>query len=86
MNWNEAAEDLLQAILSRTPRPQREAAENELRGAAEQMSEEDGKSRVGVETVIAAWVKNTPAPLRADLPRQMEALGQDPADYDSLLN
>lgn len=86
MNWNDAAEDLLHSILSRTPRPQREAAEDQLRGAAEQIAEEDGKSRVGVETVIAAWVKTTPEPLRADLPRQIEALGLDPGDYESLMS
>ena len=85
MNWNDAAEDLLNSILARTPRPQREAAENQLRAAAEQMAEDEGNSRVGVETVIAAWVQSTPEPLRSDLPRQMEALGLHPADYQSLL-
>src|ERR1035438_9102571 len=30
MNWNDAAEDLLQQILAQTPRPVREAAETDL--------------------------------------------------------
>ncbi|HVN02888.1 MAG TPA: hypothetical protein VMT86_00645 [Bryobacteraceae bacterium] len=85
MNWNDAAEDLLQAILSQTPRPVREAAETQLRDAAERMAEDDGKNRVGVETVIAAWVANTPEAIRPDLPRQMERFGLDPAEYAHLL-
>src|SRR6202034_2174633 len=72
MNWNDAAEDLLQQILAQTPRPVRDEAEAQLRQSAEGLADDDGKSRVGVETVIAAWVANTPAPVRSDLPRQME--------------
>jgi len=85
MNWNDAAEDFLQQVLSQTPRPVRDAAEAELRGAAEAMAADDGKNRVGVETVIAAWVKNTPETLRPDLPRQMERFGLDPDEYQHLL-
>lgn len=86
MNWNDAAEDLLAQILSRTPRPDRERMEESLRETAELSADEDGRSRVGVETVIAAWVRVTPEPIRPDLPRQMEALGLDPDDYASLLS
>jgi hypothetical protein len=85
MNWNDAAEDLLQAILAQTPRPVREEAEAQLRGAAEQLAEDDGKSRVGVETVIAAWIASTPETIRPDLPRQMERFGLDPSEYRHLL-
>ena len=85
MNWNDAAEDFLNQVLSQTPRPVRESTEAELRGVAETMAEEEGKQRVGVETVIAAWVRLTPETLRADLPRQMERYGLDPGDYRSLL-
>src|ERR1022692_719957 len=80
MNWNDAAEDLLQQILAQTPRPVREAAETQLRGSAERLAEDDGKNRVGVETVIAAWVANTPEAVRSDLPRQMERFGLDPEE------
>jgi len=86
MNWNDAAEDLLNQVLAQTPRPVREATEAQLRGAAEAMAEEDGKNRVGVETVIAAWVRNTPETLRADLPRLMERFGLDPDEYRHLLD
>jgi broad specificity phosphatase PhoE len=85
MNWNDAAEDLLQGILAQTPRPLREEAESQLRAAAERLAEDDGKNRVGVETVIAAWVANTPEAVRSDLPRQMERFGLDPAEYAHLL-
>jgi hypothetical protein len=85
MNWNDAAEDLLQQILAQTPRPLREAAEAQLRERAERLADDEGKSRVGVETVIAAWVANTPETVRSDLPRQMERFGLDPAEYAHLL-
>lgn len=85
MNWNDAAEDLLNQILSRTPRPERARTEESLRETSELIADEDGKNRVGVETLIAAWVRLTPETIRPDLPRQMEALGLDPDDYASLL-
>ena len=86
MNWNDAAEDFLNQVLAQTPRPVRDATEAELRGASEAMAEADGKNRVGVETVIAAWVRNTPESLRPDLPRQMERFGLDPDEYRHLLD
>ena len=85
MNWNDAAEDLLNQVLAQTPRPVRDATANQLRQAAEALAKEDGKNRVGVETVIAAWVQNTPEALRGDLPRQLERLGLDPDEYQHLL-
>jgi hypothetical protein len=85
MNWNDAAEDFLNAVLAQTPRPARESTESQLRGLAEALAEEDGKNRVGVETVIAAWVRSTPETLRADLPRQMERFGLDPEENQHLL-
>lgn len=86
MNWNDAAEDFLNQVLAQTPRPVRESTESQLRSAAEAMAEDEGKNRVGVETVIAAWVKATPEALRADLRRQMERFGLDPDEYRHLLD
>ena len=85
MNWNDAADDFLNAVLAQTPRPERESTESRLRSLAEGMAEDEGRNRVGVETVIAAWVNNTPETLRADLPRQMERFGLDPEEYRHLL-
>jgi hypothetical protein len=85
MNWNDASEDLLNSILSRTPRPVREAAERDLRATSEQMAEDEGKNRVGVETVIAAWIRTTPESLRPAIPQQMESMGLDPSEYAHLL-
>ena len=84
MNWNDAVEDLLNQVLAQTPRPVRESTEAQLRGLAEALAEEDGKNRIGVETVIAAWVRNTPETV-PDLPRQMEQFGLDPDEYRRLL-
>ena len=85
MNWNDAAEDLLNQVLGQTPYPVREATEVQLRGTAEAIAEADGKNRVGVETVILAWVRSTPEALRPDLPRLMEKFGLDPGEYRHLL-
>jgi hypothetical protein len=85
VNWNDAAEDFLNQVLAQTPRPARETTEAHLRSASEAKAEEEGKNRVGVETVIAAWVDSTPEALRADLPRQMERFGLDPEEYSWLL-
>lgn len=85
MNWNDAAEDLLNQILLQTPYPVRDATETQLRQTAEALAENDSKNRVGVETVIDAWVRSTPEALRCDLPRQMERFGLDPDEYRHLL-
>ena len=85
MNWNDAAEDLLGQILVQTPRPVRDDTEARLRETAESLAEQDGKQRVGVETLIAAWIANTPEAIRPDLPRQMERFGLDPDEYRFLL-
>jgi len=85
MNWNDAAEDLLNQILGQTPYPVREATETQIRGAAEAIAADEDKRRVGVETVIAAWVRNTPEALRPDLPRLMDKFGLDPDEYSHLL-
>lgn len=86
MNWNDAAEDFLNQVLAQTPRPVRDATETQLRGGAEAKAEAEGLNRVGVETVIAAWVESTPETLREDLPRQMERFGLDPEEYRWLLD
>jgi len=85
MNWNDAAEDFLTQVLQQTPRPVREDTERQIRDLSESLADNDGKSRVGVETVIQAWVHLTPETLRADLPRQMERFGLDPDEYRHLL-
>ena len=86
MNWNDAAEDFLSQVLAQTPRPTRDARESEIRSAAEQIASDQDIRRVGVESVIAAWVQTTPETLREDLPRQMERFGLDPEEYSHLLS
>ncbi|MBI3693801.1 MAG: DUF2621 family protein [Acidobacteria bacterium] len=85
MHWNEAAEDLLTQILQRTPRPTRESTESQIREAAETCAADQGLTRVGVQTVIAAYIQTTPEVLRSELPRQLQALGLDESDYEHLL-
>jgi hypothetical protein len=85
MNWNDAAEDFLNQVLRETPYPVRENTERQLRELSEALAEGESKNRVGVETVITAWVRTTPEALRVDLPRQMERFGLDPDEYRHLL-
>ena len=86
MNWNDAAEDLLEPGARRKLRIRSATRPKaQLRGVAEGMAEDESKQRVGVETVIAAWVRNTPETLRPDLPRLMEKFGLDPDEYRHLL-
>jgi hypothetical protein len=85
VNWNDAAEDFLKAVLAQTPRPIRDATEADLRSRAEALAENESKNRVGVETVITAWVQSTPESLRSELPNQMERFGLDPDEYRHLL-
>jgi len=85
MNWNDAAEDFVTQVLTQTPRPIREQTDSQLRSTSEAMAEDAGLNRVGVETVISAWIRLTPEALRADLPRQMERFGLDPGEYQHLL-
>ena len=63
----------------------RDETESQLRASAEALAEEESKQRVGVETVIAAWIRCTPEAMRPDLPRQIERMGLDPDDYRDLL-
>jgi hypothetical protein len=85
MNWNDAAEDFLNQVLAQTPYPVRDDTESAIRGTAEAIAQDGGKNRVGVETVITAWVRLTPEAIKPDLPRQMERFGLDPADYRHIL-
>ena len=86
MNWNDAAEDLLEQILQRTPRPERERAAERLKEEAEAWAEENGLNRVGVQPVIAAYIRITPEALRSEVPNQLEAWGLDESDYQHLLD
>lgn len=81
MDWNEASEELLDQILKTTPLPVREQIAAQVRQKAEAMAEEEGKSRVGTNTVVRAWIESTPEALRSEMPRQMERLGLDPYEF-----
>lgn len=81
MDWNEASEELLDQILKTTPLPVREQIAGQVRQKAEAMAEEEGKSRVGTNTVVRAWIESTPEALRSEMPRQMERLGLDPYEF-----
>lgn len=85
MDWNEAAEELLHQILMTTPLPVREQIDRQVRDVAESLAAGDGKQRIGVNTVVEAWIRSTPEALRGELPRQMERLGLDPSEYEHWL-
>ncbi len=85
MDWNEAAEDLLHQILMTTPLPVREQITSQIRQIAESIADSEGKQRIGVNTVVEAWIQATPAALRGELGRQMEKLGLDPDEFSGSL-
>jgi hypothetical protein len=64
-----------------TPLPVREQIDRQVRDVAESLAAGDGKQRIGVNTVVEAWIRSTPEALRGELPRQMERLGLDPSEY-----
>jgi len=78
MNWNDAAEDFLNQVLQQTPRPSATTPRRSCAGLSEAMAEEDGKNRVGVETVHRGMGAHHPESLRPDLPRQMERFASTP--------
>jgi len=63
----------------------REASEANLRQVAEIRAEDEGLNRVGVQTVIAAYIAITPEALRPELPHRLDSLGLDASDYEHLL-
>jgi hypothetical protein len=52
-----------------------------VRQLAESIAQDEGKARVGTNTVVHAWIEATPEALRSEMPRQMERLGLDPAEF-----
>jgi hypothetical protein len=85
MDWNEAAEQLLDQILMTTPLPVRQQIEAQVRQNAETAAERDGRSRISTNQLVEGWISSTPAALRGELPRQMERLGLDPEEFSHLL-
>ena len=85
MDWNEAAEQLLDSILMTTPLPVRQQIEAHVREKAEAEAEKEGRSRVSTNQLVEAWILSTPDALRGELPRQMERLGLDPEEFSHLL-
>ena len=85
MDWNEAAEQLLDQILMSTPLPVRQQIESQVRQRAEAEAESQGRARVNTTQLAEAWILSTPDALRPELPRQMERLGLDPDEFQHLL-
>ena len=85
MDWNEAAEQLLEQILMTTPLPVRQQIEAQVRQVAEAEAEKEGRNRISTKQLIEAWIESTPAALRSEMPRQMERLGLDPEEFAHLL-
>jgi Proto-chlorophyllide reductase 57 kD subunit/Protein of unknown function (DUF2621) len=85
MDWNEAAEQLLEQILMTTPLPVRQVIEAQVRQNAEAAAEKEGRSRISTNQLVEGWIESTPAALRGELPRQMERLGLDPEEFSHLL-
>ena len=86
MNWNDAAEDFLNQVLAQTPlsgaRGDRSAVARAWRKAWPRTR---ARQRVGVETVIMAWVQTDAGSATARPAALMEKFGLDPDEYRHLL-
>ena len=81
MKWDEAAEDLLEALLRMVPDTYRPLAEGAARVEAEGFAGERNAASVEPDDVIRGWIETTPADQRDGLVAVLEELGIDPEIY-----
>lgn len=81
MNWDEEAEQLLEALLRMVPDTLRSLAEGAARAEAEGFANERGAGAVETDDVVRGWIETTPADQRNGLVAVLEELGIDPEGY-----
>ncbi len=81
MSWDEAAEELLRALLAMVPDTFRGLAEGAARVEAEGYATERGARSVEPDDVVRGWIATTPADQRDGLVAVLEELGFDPETY-----
>jgi len=81
MNWSEAAESVLLALVRMVPETLRELAGGSARDESEAVAEQRGASEVEVDDVVRGWIHTTPPEQRNGLIAVIESLGIEPERY-----
>jgi uncharacterized protein DUF2621 len=81
MNWSEAADSVLLALVRMVPETLRELAGASAREESEAVAEQRGSSEVEVDDVVRGWIRTTPPEQRNGLIAVIESLGLEPERY-----
>ena len=81
MNWSEAADSMLLALVGMVPETLRELAAASARDESEAVAEQRGASEVDVDDVVRGWIRTTPPEQRNGLVAVIEELGLEPERY-----
>jgi hypothetical protein len=81
MNWNEAADSVLLALVRMVPETLRDLAGASARGESEAIAEQRGGDEVQVDDVVRGWIRTTPPEQRNGLIAVIESLGLEPERY-----
>jgi hypothetical protein len=81
MNWSEAADSMLQALVGMVPETLRELAGAAARDESEAVAEQRSASEVEVDDVVRGWIRTTPPEQRNGLIAVIESLGIEPERY-----
>lgn len=81
MNWSEAADSVLLALVRMVPETLRELAGASARDETEALAEQRGATEVEVNDVVRGWIRTTPPEQRNGLVAVIESLGLEPEAY-----
>lgn len=81
MNWSDAADSVLLALVRMVPESLRELAGASARDQSEAVAEQRGASEVEVDDVVRGWIRTTPPDQRNGLVAVIESLGLEPERY-----
>ena len=81
MNWSEAADSILLALVRMVPETLRELAGASARDESEAVAEQRGAREVEVDDVVRGWIRTTPPEQRNGLIAVLESLGLEPERY-----
>jgi hypothetical protein len=85
MNWSDAADSMLQALVGMVPETLRELAGAAARDESEAVAEQRGANEVEVDDVVRGWIRTTPPEQRNGLIAVIESLGIEPERYSEEL-
>jgi hypothetical protein len=81
MNWSEAADSLLLALVRMVPETLRELAGASARDESEAVAEQRGGNEVEIDDVVRGWIRTTPPEQRNGLIAVLDSLGLEPERY-----